>query len=83
MKQLILSFSVLVLLSLNSYGEEPAAEASESSIVSTQNDTAAAPKRPRLKFKGKGPTCLCADGLSEKDILQQQLNSQRPQQSKI
>jgi len=31
-------------------------------------------KRPRLKFKSKGPACMCADGLSEEDIRQQQLN---------
>lgn len=30
-------------------------------------------KRPRLKFKSKGPACMCADGLSEKDIQQQQI----------
>ena len=30
------------------------------------------PKKSRLKFKSRGPTCLCADGLTEADIVAQQ-----------
>lgn len=29
-----------------------------------------APRAPRLKFKSRGPVCLCGNGLSEKDIEQ-------------
>lgn len=30
------------------------------------------PKTPRLKFKSPGPTCMCGDELTEKNIIEQQ-----------
>lgn len=39
------------------------------SAVSPEAEPAAQPaKRSRLRFRGNGPTCMCADGLSERDI---------------
>lgn len=49
---------------------EPLANSTESAQFSPVPETV---KKPKLRFKNKGPTCLCADGLSEKDILEQQL----------
>lgn len=44
--------------------------------ISNDEKTAAVeqpePKKSRLKFKSRGPTCLCADGLTEADIVAQQ-----------
>ncbi len=36
-----------------------------------------APRAPRLKFKSRGPICLCGSGLSEKDIEQATRAQQR------
>jgi hypothetical protein len=39
---------------------------------------------PRLKFKKKGPVCMCSGGLSEKDILlAQRLRKQNHEQSPV
>lgn len=81
MRKFLILAGVLMAVSLTGYAEEPIVANADEQLEAIQ-DKATSPKKPRLKFKGKGPTCLCADGLSEKDILQQQLNKQT-QQSKI
>lgn len=38
-------------------------------LLSVTLSTAAVADKPRLKFKGKGPVCMCANGgLTEEDI---------------
>ncbi|HTN35294.1 MAG TPA: hypothetical protein VL091_14905 [Marinobacter sp.] len=77
---------ILLILSLLTVGSvaiaaEPVTDKEEDNNVvtlrlkmnSSSNSAQASPINSRLKFKGRGPTCLCADGLSEKDILEQQL----------
>ncbi len=44
--------------------QSPAAEAD---AADTQQQGLLKPKS-RLRFRGNGPTCMCADGLREKDI---------------
>ena len=44
--------------------QSPAAEAD---AADTQQPSLLKPKS-RLRFRGNGPTCMCADGLREKDI---------------
>ncbi len=73
---------VLSLLMVGSFAvaAEPVTDKEGDNVVtlrlkmnSSSNSAQASPINSRLKFKGRGPTCLCADGLSEKDILEQQL----------
>jgi len=37
-------------------------------VFSAASVGAVASDKPRLKFKSKGPTCMCASGMSEADI---------------
>jgi hypothetical protein len=37
-------------------------------VLSAASVDAVASDKPRLKFKSKGPTCMCASGMSEADI---------------
>jgi hypothetical protein len=45
----------------------PAAAAAEAPSPAASAE-AEAPRPARLKFKSRGPVCLCGNGLSEKDI---------------
>ena len=48
---------------------QPGEAEPQMSVVSPAPESAAQPaKRSRLRFRGNGPTCMCADGLSERDI---------------
>lgn len=80
MKKILL---VLILLMVGSSAvAEPAMEKEDKVVTlrlkmnNSSNAVQSSPAKSRLKFKGKGPTCLCADGLSEKDIVEQQLIKQ-------
>lgn len=39
------------------------------------------PKKSRLRFRGDRPTCMCADGLTEKDIRTKQRSKNSDTQS--
>jgi hypothetical protein len=50
-------------------GQPPADAEPQMSAFSPAPEQAAKPAgRSRLRFRGNGPTCMCADGLSERDI---------------
>lgn len=44
------------------------AEPQMSAVVPEAEPAVQTTKRSRLRFRGNGPTCMCADGLSERDI---------------
>jgi len=78
---------LLLVLCLGSVGfaanaAKPEAKENDGTITlklkmnNSSNSSQSSPRKSRLKFKDRGPTCLCADGLSEKDILEQQLIKQ-------
>lgn len=60
-----LTLSVLVFCAGAAVAQEPASPANASSPVSSP-----VPASGRLKFKGRGPVCVCSSGLSERDIEQ-------------
>jgi len=78
---------VLVIIALSVFGFSANAEPNTSDddgtitlklkMNNSSNSAQSSPRKSRLKFKDRGPTCLCADGLSEKDILEQQLIKQQ------
>lgn len=49
------------------------AQATQMSTLESDEPTS---NKKRLRFKSRGPTCMCVDGLSEKDISKQQIQSQ-------
>jgi len=82
MKKIVLIIALSVLgFSANA---EPSTSDDDGTITlklkmnnSSNSAQSSSPRKSRLKFKDRGPTCLCADGLSEKDILEQQLIKQQ------
>lgn len=48
------------------------AQTAQMSTIESDEPTA---KKKRLRFKTRGPTCMCVDGLSEDDIQKQQIQS--------
>lgn len=52
------------------------ASQAEAAQMSTLENDAPSDSKKRLRFKSRGPTCMCVDGLSEKDISKQQIQSQ-------
>jgi len=61
---------VLLLCSAFAAAETPAGgPGSRMPAVSPAADAPSpAVRRSRLRFRGNGPTCMCADGLGERDI---------------
>ena len=61
----------VLLMSLSSvtHGIEPVAAGRGEAVALAPVSEAAAPK-PQLRFRGKGPICLCSTGLGESDIQQ-------------
>jgi len=51
-----------------------ASQAESAQMSKLENDEPTA-KKKRLRFKTRGPTCMCVDGLSEDDIKKQQIQS--------
>lgn len=47
---------------------ESGGERSGSDIEPIAGRDAQPPKSERLRFRGRGPTCMCVDGLSEEEI---------------
>jgi|GEM_PF-2139655 len=81
MKKVLLVLSLLAISFAAT--AEPVSEQDDDGTITlrlkmnnSSNSSQSSPKKSRLKFKDRGPTCLCADGLSEKDILEQQLIKQ-------
>lgn len=61
--------ALLVSLSSVAHGIEPAPAGRGETVSPAPVPEAAVPK-PQLRFRGKGPICLCSTGLSESDIQQ-------------
>lgn len=75
MKALFVLIPVLVLaapLAASAHGEETVTTANASAAGSTASDQPTASgwqfKPKKLRFRDKGPVCMCAGGLTEKDI---------------
>lgn len=63
--------AMTVAVALQAAGSTVGAEPESDVAVPTDAPAAsadAAPAKPRLRFRSKGPTCMCLDGLSEADI---------------
>lgn len=75
MKALFALIPVLVLaapLAASAHGDEPATATHAAATESTAPDQPTASgwqfKPKKLRFRDKGPVCMCAGGLTEKDI---------------
>jgi len=65
--------AAILLMGLSSlaYGAEPVtSDAGNAATAATPSVSEQPAPKPRLRFRGKGPVCLCSKGLSEKDIQQ-------------
>jgi hypothetical protein len=63
-------FAILLMgvSSLASGAEPVASDAGKGVTAATPSASEQSAPKPRLRFRGKGPVCLCSKGLSEKDI---------------
>lgn len=66
----VLAAVVLLLCSAFAAAEAPAGgpEAGMPAMSSAAEAPSPTVRRSRLRFRGNGPTCMCADGLGERDI---------------
>lgn len=63
--------AMAVAMALLAAGSAVGAEPESGAPASTGAQAAAAeaaPAKPRLRFRSKGPACMCLDGLSEAEI---------------
>lgn len=64
-KKLLLMLSVVSGATLQAQQQEPAVL---SAATAVPQQSAVEPRQPRLKFKSSGPTCMCGNELTGKDL---------------
>jgi len=71
-KKLLLILSVVSSAQVLAQPPESAPQTVLAVGTAAPQHSAVEPRQPRLRFKSSGPTCMCADGLTEKDIAARQ-----------
>lgn len=67
MRPLLLVLCCAVVFTSPAYGADADADATRAAAP-TDSTAGPAPGKPRLRFRSRGPVCMCSSGLSEKDV---------------